>query len=272
MLIYAVDDEALMLETLRRTIAEVVPEAEIRCFTRAREVLQTLAEAAPQPDVIFSDIEMPGVSGLELAMKLKQIAPRSRIVFVTGFSKYAIDAYRMHISGYVMKPVTAARVREELSLLKMTPTPKAAEPDKLTVRCFGAFEIFWKGEPLLFARSKTKELFAYLVDRKGELCTANEVIAALWEDDGDLERRKTYLRTLTADLQAVLGSIGMESVLIRQHRQWAIRPEKLDCDYYRMLAGDMEALNSYHGEYMSRYSWAEMTAGELEQERFRKKI
>ena len=68
---------------------------------------------------------------------------------------------------------------------------------------------------------------------------------------------------LTADLVNKLNDIGMGDVLIRKHRQWAIKPELLDCDYYRMLHGDMDALNSFRGEYMSRYSWAEITAASL---------
>lgn len=264
MLIFAIDDEPLMLGALQRTIMEVAPEAELRCFSETRELIAVLGSDAPKPDVIFSDIEMPGIGGLELALKLKTLSPGTRVVFVTGFSEYAVEAYRMHVSGYVMKPVTAERVREELALAQGAPEP-APSGEKLQVRCFGSFEVFWHGEPLPFARSKTKELMAYLVDRQGELCTGGELIAALWEDEGDIVRNKSYLRTLTVDLQATLAKIGMADALIRRHRQWAIRPALLDCDYYRMLAGDMEALNSYRGEYMSRYSWAEMTAGMLSQ-------
>ena len=42
-----------------------------------------------------------------------------------------------------------------------------------------------------------------------------------------------------------------------------ILPERIDCDYYRMLAGDMDAVNRFRGEYMAQYSWAELTKGEL---------
>lgn len=263
MRIFAVDDEPLMLETLLRTIREVEPAAELRGFTRAREVLEALSENAPKPDLIFSDIEMPGINGLELALKMKTLSPQTRVVFVTGYSEYAVEAYRMHIAGYMMKPVTAERLREEMAHSAPDFAAPAKEKGKLQVRCFGSFEVFWNGEPLMFSRVKTKELLAYLVDRRGELCTGGELIAALWEDDGDPEARKAYLRVLTADLVSVLNEIGMSEVLIRKHRQWAIKPELLDCDYYRMLHGDMDALNSFRGEYMSRYSWAEITAGSL---------
>ena len=71
------------------------------------------------------------------------------------------------------------------------------------------------------------------------------------------------------DLRATLREIGMEDVLIRERRQLAIRRDMVDCDYYRMLEGDMNAINSYGGSYMTEYSWAELTAGQLQ---FRKHI
>ena len=60
----------------------------------------------------------------------------------------------------------------------------------------------------------------------------------------------------------------MDDLLIREHRELAIRRDMVDCDYYRMLEGDMDALNSYRGEYMTEYSWAELTNANLY---FRKK-
>ena len=261
MRIYVIDDEPLILESMRRIVREAEPEEEPRCFSRVPDLLEALG-AEPAPDVVFCDIEMPGMSGLDLAVRIKTLSPDTRIVFVTGYSQYAVEAYRMHAEGYVLKPVTAERVREELALVRGR-TPAEDAPDRLQVRCFGSFEVFWKGEPLSFARRKTKELLAYLVDRRGEMCTGGEIVTALWEGEGELRKRKTYLRTLTADLRSVLSEIGMEDVLIRDHQQWAVRPELLDCDYYRMLDGDMEAVNSFRGEYMSRYGWAELTSAKL---------
>ena len=55
----------------------------------------------------------------------------------------------------------------------------------------------------------------------------------------------------------------MEDLLIRRSGVLAIRAEQINCDYYQMLSGDTDALNAYHGEYMSQYSWAEMTQSKL---------
>jgi two-component SAPR family response regulator len=265
MLIYAIDDEQAMLEELHDAIEEAEPSAEIIDFKTARGALNAIKER--KPDVVFSDIQMPGMDGLSLAVHIKNEAPNAKIIFVTGFSEYALEAYNRHINGYIMKPIEPARIREELDNLDL-PSKASAEPNKLRVQCFGNFDVFSKGKPLIFKRKQTKELFAYLIDREGSICTGDEIISALWEDSDCVKDPKHYLRVLTQDLRETLTNIGMEDVLIRENNCWAVQKELLDCDYYRMLAGDSEAVNAYYGEYMSQYSWAELTAGRLY---FRKK-
>ena len=74
---------------------------------------------------------------------------------------------------------------------------------------------------------------------------------------------KDRVRHLVGDLKRTLSSIGMEGILIRRSGQLAILRDKVDCDYYRMLDGDMAAVNAFTGEYMTQYSWAELTTGRL---------
>ena len=262
MLIFAIDDEPKMLRFLHNAIAEAEPKAEIQDFLLGAEAVSRVTEQGVRPDVVFADIQMPGMTGMDLALRLKQLAPETKIIFVTGYDEYALDAFKLHVNGYVMKPVDARAVREELDALGLPLRP--AEPDKLRVRCFGYFDVFWHDEPLIFTRTQTRELFAYLVDREGAACTEGEIITALWEDNENIREPKAYLRVLTQDLKATLTSVGMEDVLIRVHRQWAVRTEKLDCDYYRLKKGDPAALNAYNGEYMKQYSWAEMTLAMLQ--------
>ena len=249
-----------MLRTLQDAIREAEPEAEIRAFSGAQDVMEALQHPDGLPDVVFSDIELPGMNGLTLAVKIKAAAPNVRIIFVTGYDQYALEAYRLHAHGYVMKPVDAAAIREELDQNPGLPKPGI---QTLYVQCFGPFDVFWKGEPLLFQRRRTKELLAFLVDRKGTACTAEEIAAALWEDEQDLGKAKHQIRNLVNDLRTTLRKIGMEDLLIRKSGVLAIRAEQIDCDYYRLLSGNSDALNAYHGEYMTQYSWAELTSGKL---------
>lgn len=263
MLIYAIEDEENMLRLLHNAIAEAAPDAEIVDFLLGSDALEVIRGGGPKPDAVFSDIVMPPPTGLDFAIALKTLSPDTRIVFVTGYSEYAVEAYRLHAKGYIMKPVRAERVREELKLMDL---PDLKPTEKLQVRCFGYFEVFWKGEPLHFARSKTKELFAFLVDRRGSACQPEEVIAALFEktEPEKMKQSKQNLRNLVNDLKRVLTRIGQGEVLIRKGSTLCIRPELLDCDYDKMLKGDMAALNRFRGAYMEQYTWAEMTKGVLE--------
>lgn len=261
MLFFAIDDEPRMLRMLYEILAEAEPRAEIKDFSKASAALAVIEEGA-RPDVVFSDIEMPGMDGLELAVRIKNGSPETKLIFVTAYPRYASDAYRLHVNGYIVKPVQAERVREELALLDL-PYSAPNEKGKLRVHCFGYFDVFWNDEPLVFRRKQTKELLAYLVDREGAACTSGEIALALWNDDCNATAANNRIRVLLNDLRTTLRAIGMEDVLIRQRRQLAIDCSKVDCDYYRMKDGDAPAVNAYGGEYMKQYSWAELTTAKL---------
>ena len=261
MRIFLIDDEASARNSMERIVRQVRPAAELATFSRGQAALDAIEQEGLRPDVVFSDIQMPGLSGLSLAVKLRTLCPSAKVIFVTGYDESAVEASRLHAYGYVMKPLTAERVREEL---EQDAEPHAAEKDKIEVRCFGYFEVFWKGEPLKFARSKTKELLAFLIDREGAMCTSEEIAASLWEDESDIKKSKDRIRHLVQDLNRTLKEIGMEQAVIRRSGLLGIRRELVDCDYYRMLNGDVDAVNSYYGDYMNQYSWAEITHGRLE--------
>lgn len=290
MVIYVLDDEPIALRGAIKTIKEVIPDSEITGFGRAKEAMEHVTQTREKPDVVFSDIEMPGISGLEFAVKFKTLCPDSKIIFVTAYSQYALEAFRLHVHGYILKPITAERVKEELeyalkdsavgyrtanlsgengrSIMNKSGDQGGSSipgrnAQRLRVQCFGYFEVFWKDEPIMFGRRQTKELLAYLIDRKGASCTAEEIAAAMWEDEDNMKNLKARIRILISDLRQTLAKIGQEDLIIRRSGQIAIRREEIDCDYYRMLEGDMDAVNAFHGDYMVQYSWAEMTAGLL---------
>ena len=253
MLIFVVEEDLRDRKALARAVSRAKPGAEVRAFDRPGAALEALADGGARPDAVFTAIEMAELPGLELAGRLRRIAPETPVVFVTAHAEYALRAYQAHVRGYLLKPATPARVREELEAI----FPEV--PRKLEIRCFGAFEVFSAGRPVTFRRGRTKELLAFLVDRRGEPCTAGEIITALWEGGVAVANPQAYLRVLTADLLSALRAIGMEDVLLREHRQWAVDRRLLECDYFRLLDGDPGARAAFQGEYMSQYSWAEPT-------------
>lgn len=260
MYVIALDDEPLLLEMLIDSIKQADPSAEVRGFTMASKVLQEIMEGVQKPDVAFLDIEMPGMTGMELAKRIKLISPFTNIVFTTGFSQYAAEAMALYSSGYVMKQVTPEKIRRELDNLRYPVQRRAAQ--RIQVQCFGNFEVFTDNLPVNFKYSKTKELFAFLVDRKGALCTTGEIMSVLWEDDAG--KKRSYYSNLTADLIATLSALGHEDAVVKHRGKLGIVPQKLDCDYYDWNKGIAYAVNAYRGEYMCQYSWAEMTLGEIE--------
>lgn len=255
MMIFAVDDEPNALEILCRAIQEAAPEAEIKSFDRAAEALAA-AENGVIPDVLFADGDMPGMNGVELSKRLKLVCPNLNVIFATGYDDYMRDALSLRVSGYLKKPITPEDVLAELDNLRHPVKPSGK---RVRFQTFGNFEVFIDGEPAAFAREKTKEYLAYLVDR-GTVCTGAEIAAALWEDDIS----PAYLRKLRKDLFDTFQAAGCAEVLIHEWNRQGIRAELVDCDYYDWKRGLPSAINAYHGEYMSQYSWAELTHGTLE--------
>jgi len=119
------------------------------------------------------------------------------------------------------------------------------------------------GTPLKFISARSKELFAYLVDRRGTSATPVEIAAVLWED-------KPYDKSLRNQIQAAISEMmktfkehNLGDMINKSWNQIAVDKEKIKCDYYEMLDMIPAAVNAYCGEYMANYSWAEMTAAAL---------
>ena len=160
----------------------------------------------------------------------------------------------------------AERVREELAALMPPKRAVSHAPGgtgRLFVQYFGYFEVFWNGRPLIFRRQQTKELFAYLVNREGNACTAGQIAEAMWEDQTDKKALKNRVQVLISDLRTTLDGIGSKDLLLRGSGWAAIDRSKLDCDFYRLLDGDTRELSRFDGQFMQQYSWAELTAGRL---------
>jgi len=255
MRVIAVDDENGALKLLCRAVAEAKPDAELHAFQSSTEAL-AFARAAP-PDVAFLDIRMPEISGLELAKKLKKINPAVNIIFATSYSDCAVDAMRLHSSGYLLKPVTKEDVINEFENLRNPVVTENCAVKRLYARTFGNFDLFCDGKPVVFHRGKTKELLAYLIDCQGSSSTRKQIAAAIFEDGEYSRSTQTYLSQIIKDLNAVLKELGVNGLLVTGFNSYAVNRSLLSCDAYDYLEGKPEALNAFRGEYMLQYSWGE---------------
>lgn len=252
-----VDDERPALEVLKDTMISVNPNAII--FT-ADNYLDAINIATEQIiSIAVLDVEMPGKTGVELGELLKNINPRINIIFLTAYDSYAYDASQLFNSGYLLKPVNKTKLRMQLENLRY---PIVEVAKKLSVQCFGNFDVYFNGEPVQFERSKSRELLAYLVDRRGARVTMGELAAALYEDEDD-DKAKKNIYSAWHSLKKSLKKINFEDVLIHTQNNYSINTDCLECDYYRYLDGEESAKLEYRGQYMYQYSWAEFSFGKL---------
>jgi two-component SAPR family response regulator len=255
MIAVAVDDEALMLGALEAAVRESPDVEEVTGFSDCEAALE-FVKTHPA-DVAFLDINIRGMGGLTLAERILELRPDCRIVFCTGYEEYALPAFKLHASGYLLKPISAEDVQGEIDNIKGT--RRAERP--LTVKCFGNFEVWAKSGKLVFKRRKTKELLAFLVDRNGASMTAKQICAVLFPEDSDDTKNAAYLRQLVLDLKNTLRAAGAEGVFCHETPCYRVDTRLLACDYISYLESGRP---EFHGEYMTEYAWAEETCARLQ--------
>ena len=123
------DDERLMREQLRARLAEVWPELQI--VAEAKNGVEAVAAVAQhRPDIVFLDIRMPGLTGVEAARQIAQLPPPAgqadgeddpllpEIVFITAYDQYAVEAFEQGVADYVLKPAERERLQITVDRIK----------------------------------------------------------------------------------------------------------------------------------------------------------
>lgn len=259
MRIITIDDRRSIVNIILRTLDRIDPDGEHLGFIHVDEMIEAVKEK--KPDAIFMDVEMPEMNGIELAKTLQDIDPRINIIFTTGYKEYMPEAFDLYASGYLLKPVEEEEVRKALDHLRYGSSEE--KKNRISVQCFGTFEVFVDNKPMSFHRSKSKELFAYLVDRKGASCTNDMIIGNLWGDRPLSESLKSLQRTIVSEMIKDFESVDARDVIIKAKNGISINKEKIDCDYYRYLDGDESAIRQFKGEYMTQYEFAQETRDNL---------
>lgn len=127
------DDERLMREQLRARLAEVWPELEI--VAEARNGLEAVALTEQHhPDLVFLDIRMPGLTGVDAARQIAQLPthdeaadawPGCEIVFITAYDQYAVEAFEQGVVDYVLKPAERERLQLTVTRIKQRMAARA---------------------------------------------------------------------------------------------------------------------------------------------------
>jgi two-component SAPR family response regulator len=207
--------------------------------------------------VAVLDICMPEIDGLTLAVRMKELCPDISIIFLTEHPEYAMEAFKLHASGYLIKPLDPGPLLSEID--HAFESKKNNDTLKVIVQTFGEFNVYVNGKVVNFARSKSKELLAFLVDRQGGNMARAFVFSALWEDREYDRSMQKQLDVIIRSLRSTLVDYGISDILEMSKGQMRVCPERFTCDLYELYEGKKSAIESYRGEYMSAYSWASTT-------------
>lgn len=117
--IIILDNHKLIIAEIRRQVLSVLPRAECICFTKQREAIEYVKKH--HVDVALLDIDMPGLNGIEVAELMCRINPRLNIIFVTGYPEYALQAFSVPVSDFIVKPVSEDALKTSLAKLRFPP-------------------------------------------------------------------------------------------------------------------------------------------------------
>ena len=211
-------------------------------------------------ELVFSDIEMPRMNGLELAGRLRNLYPKIIIIFVSAYEKYMSDAYRIQADYFITKPYSSEDIVLAIQRAKLL-SRRLDKP--VAVRTFGPFEVLVNEQPLDFPSPVAKEFFALLVDRNGRTVSPEETIRIIWGKKRPSTALISKYRSMLEALKKSLAAVGLQELLLELSGGVAVKTNALSCDYYRFINGDTDALRFWHGEYLPGYSWAKSTKEKL---------
>ena len=116
MKIIILDNHKLIVSEIRRQILSFQPDAECECFTKQREAIDYVKDHPVE--IALLDVDMPGMNGIEVAELMCKSSPRLNIIFVTGFPEYALQAFSVPVSDFLVKPVTEKMLKESFAKLR----------------------------------------------------------------------------------------------------------------------------------------------------------
>ncbi len=134
------------------------------------------------------------------------------------------------------------------------------DPEKVYIKTFGGFDLYYKGNAIDFSNAKAKELLAVLVDQGGREVSLREMAQILSDREED-EAAKQAVHVAWSRLRKTLNSYGLSDIVRKSRGFYALNRSRIQCDCWEML--DEGEDRYFMGEYMPEYSWAEVTLSYL---------
>ncbi|MCG3087956.1 response regulator [Sporosarcina cyprini] len=271
-----VDDEQLALRQLEKKLVKTNRVEVVGAYPNGTEMLKDMQHL--QFDVAFLDIEMPGLSGLDLADVIKEWNKNIFIVFVTAYRDYAVQAFELDSIDYLVKPImqerlekTTLRIQEQMRIRSNEKSSTPHQLKTLKIICFKEFNVYHHNTPIKWKTAKVKELFAFFFTHLNSPTQRDTLIEILWPDV-EYSRAKIQLHTTLSYLRKLLSSIGQPNAILFSNGSYTMKLEQFECDVHQfenlleehlVITDDSiemfeGIIDHYTGDYLecSGYDWA----------------
>lgn len=270
--VFLIDDEALAINNLEIYLGQIGGIEVVGKYTNPLFAFKELEKA--EVDVVFLDMEMGEMHGLQFATKLMASFPQVDIIFVTAHPQYALEAFEVNAIDYLMKPINLERLtqaidkaREKKKLYDSAKQKIDYKKHLLVVRSFGAFCLFDSQQNEVKWRTKKgKELFALLFHHDGKAVHRARIMDELWPELSE-DAGVTLLHTTVYQVRRMFKEMGFSQSITFLNKQYALSVEvESDVAQFKSLlkstqvkpASIKKILELYKGKYMEGedYQWA----------------
>lgn len=253
-----VDDELLMLRKFERLCVGI---EDVRLEGKFESAAAALAFAAEHTfEIAFLDVAMPGMNGITLAKKLREIRPDVLIVFVSAYDEYLWDFNQIGGDYYIIKPYRQETIEMAMEKLRLL---AQRQKKGIYIQTFGRFTVFRNDAPLRLT-GKAKEILALIVMHRGKEISNEELYSTIWENRpyGNVEMTVYY--NALRRLKRALKEEDLEDLLVSTQRGQLVNTALFDCDYYAWQDGNMTQKDRFEGQLLSEYSWGEVYLAQME--------
>ena len=146
-----IDDEPIARENFKYTCERIQGISNVECFDNYIELIDYVKSG--KPDLVFADISMPGMDGLELMQFIKAANDKVEVVYVTGYDEYALKAFDVGAFGYVLKPYNVEKIQQIIDRFKKV--TNFSSHRTVEIRTFGRFDTFVDGQVVHFSNKKS---------------------------------------------------------------------------------------------------------------------
>lgn len=246
-----VEDELIMQRSFVRCSRDIKELELVSMFQNAAEAIAFAQENEFELAVL--DVRLPGMDGIELAVKLREINPKLLVVFISAYDEYVRDSNLIGGDYYIVKPYKKETI--EMMVEKMLLLSGRFKKD-ITIEMFGIFNVIKNGKVVKLT-GKAKEILALVATRRGKEISNEEIYSTVWEGRPKTnENMKVYYNALRR-LKDALSDNGISDLLISTTRGQMLNASICECDYFKWLDTKSSDRPAFANEFLSEYSWGE---------------